>query len=55
MDFTIRIGSGVCRTLRAIGLATDNCYDHDGMVVLGGLTILLAVVICGAVWIWMHR
>ncbi len=37
------LGRTVCRAFEAVGLAIVDCDDADGMVVLGGLSIFLAV------------
>ena len=49
------IGSAACRVLRAIGVATGDCYDLDGMVAFGGLAILLVIVAVGGVWVMVRR
>ncbi len=37
------LGWAICRCFEAVGLAIVDCDDTDGMVVLGGLSIFLAV------------
>lgn len=54
-EFVFAFGSVICLTLRPIGLATGDCYDRDGMVVLGGLSLLLASVVISGAWVLMRR
>jgi hypothetical protein len=51
----VALGSNVCRAVETVGVGSADCIDHDGMLVLGGITIVFVLAAAFGGWSLMRQ